>query len=83
MLRMIIAAYKDFLDRVELITNPEISKPDRVAKIIENTLSEISKAEVMKQCPDISQTTVQRALNSLLKEGKIIKTKGGKYTRYI
>lgn len=83
MLGIIIAAYRDFSARVELITNPELSKPDRVAKIIEGTLGEISKSEVMKLCPDISQTTVQRALNSLLKEGKIIKTKAGKYTRYI
>lgn len=83
MLRIIIAAYRDFSTRVELIMNPELSKPDRVAKIIEGTLGEISKSEVMKLCPDISQTTVQRALSSLLKEGKIIKTKAGKYTRYI
>ena len=37
----------------------------------------------MEQCPGISQTTVQRALNELLKKEEIIKIGGGRYTSYV
>ena len=36
----------------------------------------------MTKCPDISQVTVQRALNDLVKSGEIIKIGGGRYTAY-
>ena len=41
-----------------------------------------TKQEILTKCPDISETTVQRALNDLLKNGKIIKISGGRYTSY-
>ena len=53
-----------------------------VEKIIRETLSKVTKQEILEQCPDISETTVQRALNDLLKKGKIIKISGGRYTSY-
>ena len=37
----------------------------------------------MEECPDISQVTVERTLNNLLKTNKISKIQGGKYTKYI
>ena len=33
-------------------------------------------------CPDISVTTIQRALAELLEKGEIIKISGGRYTKY-
>ena len=36
----------------------------------------------MQQCPDVSQTTIQRALNDLTKSGEVIKIGGGRYTSY-
>ena len=36
----------------------------------------------MKLCHDISQTTIQRTLNDLLADSKIIKIGGGRYTSY-
>ena len=60
-----------------------LSKPERVREIIKNTLGKITKAEIMKQCPDISQTTVQRTLNSLQKSGEIIKIGERKNASYI
>ena len=58
------------------------SKPDQVRKVIRDTLGKITKAEIMAQCPNISQVTVQRALNDLLKSGDILKISGGRYTAY-
>lgn len=51
--------------------------------MIKNHLGRITKAEIMELCPDISQVTIQRTLNELHKNGKIIKISGGRYTTYI
>ncbi len=83
MLGMIIAAYKDFADRVQILITKGFSKPDRVREIIRNSTGKLTKAEIMAQCPDVSLKTVQRALEGLLESGEIIKIGGGRYTSYI
>ena len=82
MLGVLVAAYRDFESRIELLTAKGLSKPDRVREIIKNHLGKITKSEIMAACPDISQITVQRALAELLKSGEIIKLGGGRYTSY-
>lgn len=82
MLGIVIAAYRDFTARAKLLTEKGVSKPNRVRDIIKNTTGKITKKEIMEKCPDISQTTVQRALNDLLKSEEIIKIGGGRYTSY-
>ena len=83
MLGILVAAYRDFETRIELLTNRGLSKPDRVREIIRKHLGKITKSEIMAQCPDISQITVQRALAEMLKNGEITKLSGGRYTAYI
>lgn len=82
MLGILVAAYRDLESRIELLTTKGLSKPDRVREIIKNHLGKITKSEIMEQCPDISQITVQRALADLLKSGEITKLSGGRYTSY-
>ena len=82
MLGVIIGAYKDFESRVKLVTNPNFSKPDRIREIIKNHIGTITKSELVDMNPDISDTTVQRALAALLKRGEIKKIGGGRYTKY-
>ncbi len=36
----------------------------------------------MERCPDISETTIERALSTLLTENKIEKISGGRFTEY-
>lgn len=83
MLGVILSAYRDFSARVKVLTTSGLSKPDRVREIIKDTLGKITKAEIMQKCPDISQVTVQRTLNELVKNGDIIKIGGGRYTSYV
>lgn len=83
MLGILVAAYRDFESRIELLTTKGLSKPDRVREIIRNHLGKITKSEIIAQCPDISQITVQRALADLLKNGEITKLSGGRYTAYV
>ena len=80
-LGVILAAYREFGDWVKIVTE-HTRKPNRVRDIIHDHLGKITKAEIMAQCPDISQTTIQRALNDLVKSGEIIKIGGGRYTSY-
>lgn len=83
MLGVILSAYRDFSSRVRVLTTSGMSKPDRIREIIKDTLGKITKTEIMQKCTDISQVTVQRTLNDLIKNGDIIKIGGGRYTSYI
>lgn len=83
LLGAIAAAYRDFASRVELLTNEKLNKAERVKAIIRNHTGKISKAEIAALCPDISEVTIERALNDLRKEETILKISGGRYTKYI
>lgn len=83
MLGVIVAAYRDFAERAEILVAAGSSKPDRIREIIRSTTGRITKAELLAQCPDISQVTIQRALKDLLDSGEILKIGGGRYTSYI
>lgn len=83
LLGVIVAAYRDFSSRVQLLGTKGLSKPDRIRELIKGTLGKITKTEILEQCPDISQATVQRTLIELQKKGEIIKLSGGRYTAYI
>ena len=82
MLGIVVAAYREFTSRVDILITRGLSKPERVREIIRNTTGRITKTQIMKQCPDISQKTVERALKELMDSGKIIKIGGGRYTSY-
>lgn len=81
-LGVVIAAYREFAFRVDILITRGLSKPGRVREIIRNTTGQITKTEIMRQCPDISQKTVERALADMLKNEEIIKISGGRYTSY-
>ena len=82
-LGIVVAAYREFSSRAKLIAAGNMSKPGRIREIIKKTLGKITKTEILEKCPDISQVTVQRALNDLVKSGEIIKIGGGRYTAYM
>ena len=81
-LGVIVSAYKDFSSRVWKLSTSVLSKPDRVRETIKETLGVITKAEIVKKCPDISLITIQRALAELVAKGEIKKIGGGRYTKY-
>lgn len=83
MLGVIVKAYKEFESRVKLLTDSGLSKMDRIREIIKYHIGTITKSELMEMNPDISDTTIQRALADLLKNGEIQKIGGGRYTKYI
>ena len=60
----------------------ENALPERIAEEIRNHIGTITKAELVEQVPDVSQTTVQRTLTELTKQGKILKLGAGPYIKY-
>lgn len=83
MLGVIVSAYKEFESRVKLVANTKLSKPERIREIIKEHIGTITKTEILATNPDISDTTVQRALAALLKKNEIKKIGGGRYTKYV
>lgn len=76
-------AYKTFSERVAHLTTKGITKPERVRQFIENKLGKVTKKDIMDACPDISTTTIEKALGELAKDGIIIKIGNGRGTGYV
>lgn len=81
-LGIILSAYKEFANRVEYITNKKLSALERVTILFKESVSPINKAYLIEKCPDISETTIERSLSTLLNENKIEKLSGGRFTSY-
>lgn len=82
-LGVILSAYKEFSSRVEHLQNRNLSKPERIRLLFDNTLKRLSKRDILERCPDISTSTIEITLAGLVKDGYIIKTGAGKNTAYI
>lgn len=82
-LSIILRAYKDFSNRIEYMTNKKMTAKERILLLIEKNISKISKKQITEICPDISVTTIEKALNELINEEFILKIGDGRYTSYI
>ncbi len=82
MLGVIVSAYRDFQDKVDILSIKGITKAKRVAQVVKDTLGKITKQEIANKCPDISMITIQRTLVELTNSNEIIKIGGGRYTSY-
>ena len=83
LLGVVTGAYREFIERADVLIAYNLSKPGRVREFIRSTTGRLTKAEIMAGCPDVSQKTVERALTELMKNNEIIKIGGGRYTSYI
>lgn len=81
-LGVLAAAYREFFDRTRLMEEKKMAKPNLVAEVIKNNIGTITKTEIMERVPGVSQTTIQRTLTDLTKQGKIQKIGNGRYTKY-
>lgn len=82
-LGVILGAYRDFSSRVETLRNQGLTKAERVRHVFDTKLGRISKSDILKLNPDISVTTIEKALGELIKEGYIEKVGGGRSTAYV
>ncbi len=81
-LGIILSAYKEFDSRINLASKKRITSYNKIISIFKENFIPIDKAFIINKCPDISETTIERILNKLLKENKINKISGGRYTKY-
>ncbi len=81
-LSVLLKAYKEFQDRIEHLNHRKMSKIDRVKAVFERQIGVIRKSDIAAFCPDISQTTIERALKDLLEADFIEKVGKGRATGY-
>ena len=81
-LGIILAAYKEFSLRTEHLINKRRTAIERISVIFMESISPINKSYIMGRCPDISETTIERTLSTLLNENKIEKISDGRFTKY-
>ncbi len=82
MLGILTAAYRDLFDCVEA-SMQGASKAKRIAGTFEYAVGKVSKDDIRKRCPDISDSSIERELKRMLDEGAIKKVGGGRSTAYV
>lgn len=82
LLGVLAATYREFFEKTRMFEEKAAAKPDRVAEAIRERIGTITKMEILQKVPGVSQTTVQRTLTALTKQGKINKIGNGRYTKY-
>ena len=81
-LGIILNAYRDFDSRLNIVETKKLTSYDRIINIFKDNIIPINKSFILNKCPDLSEITIERNLNKLLNEDKIIKISGGRYTKY-
>ena len=66
-----------------MVNSNKITKKARIEATVLNNLTPISKTEVCKILPDVSPTTVEVVLGSMVKEGSIKIIGSGRNTKYM
>ena len=75
--------YKELDKRFSVVNSNKITKKARIEATILNNLTPISKAEICKILPDVSATTVEAVLGTMVKEGLIQIIGCGRNTKYM
>lgn len=81
LLGTILAAYRDFEERINVI-GIKLSAKEMVVNAINQKLGKFTKSEIMEFCPEIGRGTVENQLKELCEEGLIQKNGGGRSTFY-
>lgn len=75
--------YKELDKRFAVVNGNKITKSARIEATVLNSLTPISKKEVCQLLPDVSPTTVEAVISSMVKSGAIKKIGNSRATRYI
>lgn len=75
--------YKELDKRFAVVNGKKITKKARIEATVLNNLTPISKAEICHILPDVSPSTVEAVLGSMVKEGIIERIGSGRASKYI
>lgn len=81
LLSTILAAYKDFSDRFEIVAE-KLPAVDVVRKATQNKIGRFTKQEIRELCPALSLSSVEGALRKLVAAGELKREGAGKNTCY-
>ena len=81
LLQTILAAYRDFEDRVALV-DEKLPAIETVRRAVYNRIGKFTKSEVMELCPMLSKASVESAIKQLVEQGLLVKHGGGRSTFY-
>lgn len=77
----ILASYKDFEDRMELV-EPKLSAFEMVSKASKFKIGRFTKQDMRELCPTISDSSIEGALRKMVDSGELKKEGKGKNTCY-
>lgn len=75
--------YKELDKRFNVVNSKKITKKARIEATVLNSLTAISKSEICSVLPDVSPSTVEVVLGSMVKEGKAQIIGCGRNARYV
>ena len=81
LLQTILAAYRDFEDRVVLV-DEKLPAIETVRRAVYNRIGKFTKSEVMELCPMLSKASVESAIKQLVEQGLLVKHGSGRSTFY-
>ncbi|AVX19404.1 Ferric uptake regulator family protein [Carboxydocella sporoproducens DSM 16521] len=81
-LGIILAAYREFEERVGNISSYKGSKGERIKEAINHFNAEFTISDIERVCPDISRPTVYRVLKELKDQGLITPVEIGRKARW-
>lgn len=82
LLSTILKAYEEFDERHKGLLSDSQTSLNRIFQLIESSLEPLSKSDIVLLCPEVSQKTIERALNQLKNENKIIMMGSGRAIKY-
>lgn len=83
MLRIILSAYRDFEDRVDMVSE-KLPSLEIVRRACGQRIGKFTKVDLMALCPTIGKSSVENAIKKLTEEGVLVKHGSGRsvcYTR--
>ena len=81
LLRIILVAYRDFEDRVDLVSE-KLPAVEIVRRAIYMKIGKFTKSDIMELCPTIGKTSVESSIKLLVDKGVLIKHGSGRSTYY-
>ena len=82
LLGTILAAYKDFEERFELIEE-KLPALEMVRKATQHKIGKFTKQDSRELCPSLSVSSIESSLRTLVKDGDLMKGGSGKNTFYV
>lgn len=81
LLRTILAAYRDFEDRVDLVSE-KLPAVEVVRCAVYGKIGKFTKRDIMELCPTIGKTSVENSIKQLVDRGVLVKHGSGRSTYY-